>query len=64
MGEGGAIASPPALANAINDALAPLGIHLTRQPMSPSAIVSALLGQPRPSLRCPCRRRRASSAAH
>ncbi|MBV9384617.1 MAG: xanthine dehydrogenase family protein [Streptosporangiaceae bacterium] len=42
MGEGGAIASPPALANAINDALAPLGIHLTRQPMSPAAIVAAL----------------------
>ena len=43
MGEGGAIASPPALANAINDALAPLGIHLARQPMSPSAIVTALM---------------------
>ena len=38
MGEGGAIASPPALANA----LAPLGIHLTRQPMSRSAILTAL----------------------
>jgi aerobic carbon-monoxide dehydrogenase large subunit len=43
MGEGGAIASPPALANAINDALAPLGIHLASQPMSPSAIVTALM---------------------
>ena len=42
-GEGGAIASPPALANAINDALAPLGIHLTRQPLDPSAILTALM---------------------
>ena len=45
MGEGGAIASPPALANAINDALAPLGIHLASQPMSPSAIVTALMAK-------------------
>ncbi len=43
MGEGGAIASPPALANAVNDALAPLGICLTSQPMSPSAILTALM---------------------
>ena len=43
MGEGGAIASPAALANAINDALAPLGVHLASQPMSPSAIVTAIM---------------------
>jgi carbon-monoxide dehydrogenase large subunit len=45
MGEGGAIASPAALANAINDALAPLGVHLASQPMSPSAIVTAIMAR-------------------
>jgi carbon-monoxide dehydrogenase large subunit len=43
MGEGGAIASPPALANAINDALAQLGVPaLTAFPFGPSQIVDAI----------------------
>ena len=42
MGEGGAIASPPAILNAVNDALSPLGTHLTRQPFTPARIVAAL----------------------
>jgi aerobic carbon-monoxide dehydrogenase large subunit len=42
MGEGGAIASPPAIANAINDALAPLGAYMNRQPFSPPRIVAAI----------------------
>jgi aerobic carbon-monoxide dehydrogenase large subunit len=42
MGEGGAIASPPAIANAINDALAPLGAYLNRQPFTPPRIVAAI----------------------
>ncbi|BDY27223.1 xanthine dehydrogenase family protein molybdopterin-binding subunit [Mycolicibacterium mageritense] len=41
-GEGGAIGSAPAVINAINDALAPLGVTLTTLPASPAAIVAAL----------------------
>lgn len=46
VGEGGAIGSAPAVINAINDALAPLGVTLTRLPASPASIV-ALLEQAR-----------------
>jgi len=42
MGEGGAIASPPAILNAVNDALAPLGVYLTSQPFTPSRIAAAI----------------------
>jgi carbon-monoxide dehydrogenase large subunit len=42
MGEGGAIASPPAILNAVNDALAPLGVYLTSQPFTPARIVAAI----------------------
>jgi carbon-monoxide dehydrogenase large subunit len=42
-GEGGAIGAPPAIFNAVCDALAPLGVHLTRQPLSPNAVVGALV---------------------
>ena len=42
MGEGGAIGSPPALANAIHDALAHLGVHPTRFPLGPSQIVELI----------------------
>lgn len=45
MGEGGAIASPPAVVNAVADALAPLGVTIRCQPLSPSEIVS-LIGAP------------------
>jgi carbon-monoxide dehydrogenase large subunit len=38
MGEGGAIASPAALANAVRDALAPLGVQITAQPLTPARI--------------------------
>lgn len=41
-GEGGAIGSTPAVINAINDALAPLGVTVTTLPASPSAIVELL----------------------
>ncbi|GFG48865.1 xanthine dehydrogenase [Mycolicibacterium agri] len=41
-GEGGAIGSTPAVINAINDALAPLGVTLTRLPASPVAIVDLI----------------------
>ena len=36
VGEGGAIAAPAAVANAIADALAPLGVTITRLPLSPA----------------------------
>lgn len=42
VGEGGAIGSTPAVINAINDALAPLGVTITRLPASPAAIVALL----------------------
>jgi carbon-monoxide dehydrogenase large subunit len=42
MGEGGAIAAPPAVANAVNDALSPFGVRLYEFPFSPNAIVTAL----------------------
>jgi carbon-monoxide dehydrogenase large subunit len=41
-GEGGAIGSTPAVINAINDALAPLGVTITRLPASPSQIVALI----------------------
>ncbi|MEE6135615.1 xanthine dehydrogenase family protein molybdopterin-binding subunit [Mycobacterium sp. 050128] len=39
-GEGGAIGSVPAVINAINDALAPLGVAITRLPASPASIAA------------------------
>jgi carbon-monoxide dehydrogenase large subunit len=44
-GEGGAIGSTPAVINAINDALAPLGVTVTQLPASPAAIVKLLEGK-------------------
>ena len=42
MGEGGAIGSPPAVFNAVADALALRGAKLTEQPLTPSRILGAL----------------------
>ena len=42
IGEGGAIAPPAAIVNAINDALAPLGAELTECPASPARVLAAL----------------------
>lgn len=42
IGEGGAIAPPAALCNAINDALKPLGAVLTNSPMTPERILAAI----------------------
>ncbi|MGP2440784.1 xanthine dehydrogenase family protein molybdopterin-binding subunit [Streptomyces sp. JW3] len=39
VGEGGAIGSAPAVVNAVADALAPLGVRITRLPLSPAAVV-------------------------
>jgi aerobic carbon-monoxide dehydrogenase large subunit len=43
VGEGGAIAPPAAIANAINDALRPLGVELRHSPITPRRIVAAVL---------------------
>jgi carbon-monoxide dehydrogenase large subunit len=42
VGEGGAIGAPPAVVNAVADALAPFGVTITRLPLTPSAIVEML----------------------
>ncbi len=42
IAEGGAIAPPAAITNAINDALAPLGVELTISPVTPRRIVEAI----------------------
>lgn len=43
IGEGGAIAPPAAIANAVNDALKGLGIELLQSPITPHRIVEAVL---------------------
>ncbi len=43
IGEGGAIAPPAAIANAVNDALRPLGVELLHSPISPRRVVAAIL---------------------
>ena len=43
MGEGGAMCSPPALINAVRDALSPFGVKLTKQPLLPEVIIDAIL---------------------
>jgi carbon-monoxide dehydrogenase large subunit len=42
MGEGGAIASPAAVANAVNDALAGLGATVTEFPITPMRVLEAI----------------------
>ena len=42
MGEGGAIGSPPAVINAVADALAPLGVRVRRQPLGPAEIAELI----------------------
>lgn len=43
IGEGGAIAPPAAITNAVNDALRPLGVKLLHSPISPRRLVEAVL---------------------
>ena len=45
MGEGGAIGAPPAVFNAVADALALVGARVTRQPLGPPQVL-ALIPQP------------------
>ena len=43
IGEGGAIAPPAAIANAVNDALRPLRVELLHSPITPRRIVAAVI---------------------
>ena len=43
MGEGGAIAPPAAVVNAINDALRPTGAEITQTPATPERVLGALI---------------------
>ena len=42
MAEGGTIGAPAAVANAVADALAPLGVHVDRFPLGPSQIIALI----------------------
>jgi aerobic carbon-monoxide dehydrogenase large subunit len=42
MGEGGAIAPPAAIANAVRDALAPLGAEVNETPLTPCRVLAAI----------------------
>jgi carbon-monoxide dehydrogenase large subunit len=42
IGEGGAIAPPAAIANAVNDALRPFGAQVLELPITPNRILAAL----------------------
>jgi carbon-monoxide dehydrogenase large subunit len=42
LGEGGAISPPAAIANAIDDALAPLGVRVTETPASPARVLALI----------------------
>ncbi|HEY8429644.1 MAG TPA: molybdopterin cofactor-binding domain-containing protein, partial [Sandaracinaceae bacterium] len=42
IGEGGAIAPPAAIVNAVNDALADLGVEITEVPVTPRRLLAAL----------------------
>jgi len=42
MGEGGAVAPPAAIANAVRDALAALGAEVNETPLTPARVMAAL----------------------
>jgi carbon-monoxide dehydrogenase large subunit len=42
MGEGGAVAPPAAIANAVRDALAPLGVEINETPLTPQRMLAAI----------------------
>jgi len=44
VGEGGAIGAPPAVVNAVADALSPFGVDVTTLPLSPARIVALVKG--------------------
>jgi len=42
LGEGGAIGAPAAIANAVEDALAPFGVRVTTTPLHPSRVLALI----------------------
>ena len=48
VGEGGPIAPPAAIANAIADALRPFNVTFDETPIAPHQIVEAIRSAPRP----------------
>jgi aerobic carbon-monoxide dehydrogenase large subunit len=46
VGEGGAIGAPPAVVNAVADALAPFGATITRLPLRPESVLALVDGGP------------------
>jgi carbon-monoxide dehydrogenase large subunit len=42
VGEGGAIGAPPAVVNAVADALSPFGVKVTRLPLGPPQILALI----------------------
>jgi carbon-monoxide dehydrogenase large subunit len=42
VGEGGAVAPPAAIANAVCDALAPFGVEVNSTPIKPEQLISAM----------------------
>jgi aerobic carbon-monoxide dehydrogenase large subunit len=51
MGEGGAIAPPAAIANAVRDALASLGAEVNETPLTPRRVLAAIRQAQRQSTR-------------
>ena len=47
MGEGGTIGAPAAIANAVSDALSPLGIEITTLPVTPERIFQLIANHQR-----------------
>ncbi|MBA2595049.1 MAG: hypothetical protein H0V00_00295 [Chloroflexia bacterium] len=47
IGEGGAIAPGACLANAVSDALAPLGVTVNATPLTPEAVLRLIQGAAR-----------------
>ena len=47
MGEGGAVIPPAAIANAVRDALAPLGVEINETPLTPERVLTAIRRQRR-----------------
>jgi carbon-monoxide dehydrogenase large subunit len=48
IGESATVGSPPAIVNAVVDALAPLGVRHVDMPLTPSRVWEAMVGEPRP----------------
>jgi aerobic carbon-monoxide dehydrogenase large subunit len=49
IGEGGAIAPPAVIFNAVNDALRPMGVEMTETPLTPHRLLAALQAGMKPS---------------